>query len=67
MAMIEGNPFDAMRSAVSQARAINRAVDDSANSMAMLLKGRLRHVGESALKDLKRELRDFNIHTGRWK
>ena len=61
------NPFDEMLRAVQVARQVNRAVDIQANAMADLLKGRLRHVSDWNLKQLKRELRDFNIHTGRWK
>ena len=60
------NPFDAMRAAVNEARELNRAVDAQANALADLLEGRLQHVSNSRLARLKRELRDFNIHTGRW-
>jgi hypothetical protein len=60
------NPHDLMRAAVQQARSTMTAADNAANSMADLLKGRLKHVSFYHLKELKRELRNFNIHTGRW-
>lgn len=56
-----------MRVALQQARAVNTAADNSANAMAELLDGRLAHVSGHRLARLKRQLRDFNIHTQRWK
>ncbi len=64
---MSGNPFDALRQAVAEARQMNSAVDRQADSLAELLDGRLRHVSGYRLEKLKRQLRDFNIHTGRWK
>lgn len=61
------NAFDEMSRAVQQARDIDRAVDSQLNSMADLLRGRLRKVGPDYLAELKRELRDFNMQTRRWK
>lgn len=61
------NPWDEIRAAVNQARELNRAIDDQANTLADLLAGRLRKVTQYRLAKLKRELRDFNIHTGEWK
>lgn len=61
------NPFDEIEAAVHNARMLNRAVDRQANNLADLLAGRLKNVSEYHLKKLKKELRDFNIHTGRWK
>lgn len=61
------NPFDEIRTAIIQSRELNRAVDANSNLLADLLDGRLRHVGSYKLSRLKRELRDFNIHTGKWK
>ncbi len=61
------NPYDDMRAAVESARATFRAADNAADAMANTLRGRLRHVSGWQLAQLKRELRDFNIHTGRWK
>lgn len=61
------NAFDTMRRALREAELTQAAADEQAAAMASLLVGRLRHCGEYALKRLKRELRDFNIHTGTWK
>lgn len=61
------NAFDTMRQAINDAKEVNRAADSMANSMATILEGRLKHVSSWTLKSLKRELRDFNIHTGHWK
>jgi hypothetical protein len=62
------NQFDAIRYAVQEARDQLRAVDEQAANMAGLLVGRLRRVGrEDYLRELKRELRDFDMTTGKWK
>ncbi len=61
------NPFDEMRAAISNARATLNAADESAKTMAVLLKGRLRKVSPWVLADLKRELSEFNAHTKEWK
>lgn len=61
------NAFDTMRTALSEARAALGAADHYARQMAWLLDGRLRQVDANTLKNLKRQLRDFNIHTGDWK
>ena len=53
--------------AENEARAVIRAVDSACNGMAGLLTGRLRSVPSWRLKELKKELRDFNMHTGVWK
>ena len=43
--------------------------DELIRCVANLLRGRLRssNVNSTALRDLKRELRNFNMHTGTWK
>lgn len=61
------NAYDTMRNAIAQAKEVNRAADDSANAMADLLDGRLKRVSRYRLARLKKQLRDFNIHTGLWK
>ena len=58
--------FDAAR-AVSDAEGTLRAADAQAERMAGLLIGRLRKISAWRLKQLKRELREFNIQTGKWK
>lgn len=59
--------LDDMLAAVRQARDTLSGVDGVAHALSKLLVGRLRHCDEYELKQLKRELRNFNIHTGRWK
>lgn len=63
------NAWDQMREAVSEAKAAIKASDSYVQSMAEMIAGRLRQstTAGSTLALLKRELRDFNIHTQRWK
>ncbi len=61
------NAWDAMRRALDEARNTISAADNAADAMAKMLRGRLRHVNSWVLEDLKRELRDFNMHTKEWK
>lgn len=61
------NKFDEMSAALTEAETTIRAADNVANRMAYMLRGRLRRVGVGPLKDLKKELRGFNAHTGTWK
>ena len=42
------------------------AADDVAREIAPILIRRLRKCDSNTLKMLKRELRDFNIHTEKW-
>lgn len=65
--MIVENPWDTMRTAINEANAVQRAVDDHANRMAALLVGRLRKVDRYTLKALKHELQKFDSTTKRWK
>lgn len=62
------NAWDVMRASIQQAQSTLRAVDAYANSMADVIVGRLRKVDDAdTLRALKRELRDFDMVTGRWK
>ena len=62
------NPFDEIRRAVSEASQQLRAADEVATDLARLLDGRLRRVTSTyVLSRLKEQLRDFNMHTGKWK
>lgn len=62
------NIFDEMRNAVAEARNTLSAADNISNSMACLLEGRMRKVwNKEALCAIKKELRDYNIHTREWK
>jgi len=58
-----------MKEAVREAEQTLRAADNVADSIAYLLKHRLRSGGVScsALTALKKELANFNMHTGCWK
>ena len=59
--------WDDFRSAYSTARATMDQADSVANSMAGMLVGRLHKCSGYTLAKLKRELRDFNIQTHKWK
>ena len=63
------NKFDLMREAISEAEHTIRAAESKTEWMADILShnGRLRSVSPSVLRRLKRELANFNMHTGRWK
>jgi hypothetical protein len=61
------NPFDEIRSAMSQAKAQLRAADSVANDMAELLIGRLENVSVWRLAKLKKELSRFDAHRKVWK
>lgn len=56
-----------MRNEISAARRTLENADRVTASIAYLLEGRLRHVDSWTLASLKKELRDFNAHTGVWK
>ena len=61
--------FEEMAEAIAEAEMTIRRGDRHVAAMASLVRGRLRSGGVSTwvLEELKRELRDFNIHTGSWK
>lgn len=61
------NKFDEMRQAVQEAEYTLRAADNVTAQMGRLIQSRLRQCDTSTLEEMKRELRDFNIHTGQWK
>lgn len=62
-------PWDALRAGVQDAKQTIQRTDNFVGEMAEIIAGRLRkgRVSASVLGQLKRELRDFNIHTGKWK
>jgi hypothetical protein len=64
--MIE-NPWDDIRAALAATRETDMAVRNNAKAMGDLLVGKLRHVSNDTAARMKRELADFNIHTGKWK
>ena len=61
------NPWDDLRAGLEQARDIDRAVAQYASAMARLLVGKLHKVDVILAAQLKRELRDFDMHRGTWK
>ena len=61
--------FDEMTEAVEEAERTIRMADIATRKVAKLIIGRLRSIKTPSwvLAELKRELRDYNIHTGQWK
>ena len=59
--------FGDMSSAIREAEETQRLADQYASRMVRFIVGRLRRVDSSELNALKRELRDWNTHTGDWK
>lgn len=59
--------FGDMKNAMEEARIVQRRADSVASTMAELLVGRLRNVNAWTLRKLKRELRDYNPHTQKWR
>lgn len=58
-----------MENAVDDARRTLAMADKAAGRMASMLRHRLRtsNIPSYILKDLKKELANFNMHTGEWK
>lgn len=56
-----------MRREINEAGQVLKNADEVANSIANILPGRLRHVSSYTLAKLKKELKDYNAHTGQWK
>ena len=59
--------IDEMNQAIRDAQNKLEIAEIASTKMAGILRGRLRNVSPYILKSLKRELRDFNIATGKWK
>ena len=61
--------FEPASKAVDDAKLTIKTADTAVGNMAKMIVGRLRvsGVSHSVLCDLKRELRDYNIQTRRWK
>ena len=58
-----------MEQALEDARITMARADAVAGQLARILRGRLRNanIPSYILKDLKKELANFNMHTGEWK
>ncbi|MGH8171820.1 MAG: hypothetical protein ACREPX_01655 [Rhodanobacteraceae bacterium] len=61
------NAFDEVMDATAAAIQQIHAVEQNSDAMARLISGRLRHVNENTLRALKRQLREFDSVTGKWK
>jgi hypothetical protein len=63
------NAWDTLRDVLAQARDIDNAISSHAERMAEMLNrpGNLRRVSAYELKKMKRQLRDFDMTTGKWK
>lgn len=61
------NAFDELTQALQVAREVERASSKNAEAMAALLQGNLKSVSQYRLRALKKELDNYNMHTGRWK
>lgn len=59
--------WDDFFKAVQEAENTLRQADQAANKMAQMLRGRLRKVDSRYLKELKRELQDFDAAKKQWK
>jgi len=59
--------YDEMISAVQDAEFTINVAKKAARRIAVLLPGNLREVDWQTLAALKKELRNFNIHTCEWK
>lgn len=56
-----------MEKSISEANYVLKYADKVAAQIGRLLIGRLKHCSNHTLKALKKELRDYNMHTGEWK
>jgi hypothetical protein len=66
------NKWDTMRTAYKEAETTIKAADFMIADMAEMIVGRLKQIDNTywngtVLSKLKRELRDFNIQTKRWR
>ena len=61
--------WDEMNAALKDAEITIRQAEVRINDMARIVAGRLRLAGVSSyyLYKLKKELKNYNIHTGQWK
>lgn len=63
------NAYDQVREMVVEVRRLSSALNENASLMAEIIAsdGNLRRVRSYTLKKLKKQLNDYNMHTGRWK
>jgi len=58
---------DLLQKRINEAKALEREAGYVANELADLLQGNLKRVSKYRLEKLKKELANYNMHTGRWK
>lgn len=61
------NIYDEVRGIIQQHRDLERAVDENAYGLGELLKNNLRRLRPSQLRQIKAQLRNFDMTTGTWK
>ena len=61
------NPWDELTAALQAAQEVNNAVRSHRDSMLRILDGNLKGASVYYLDKIKRQLRDYNIRTGKWK
>lgn len=61
------NAWDELRTALNQHRDLTRAMQSNAAQMARMLVGNLRHADSGELRQLKKELEDFDARTSKWR
>ena len=61
--------FDVMNAGIEDAKLTLQRADRVTGTMASIIRGRLRqgNIPSYVLADLKRELNNYNMHTGKWK
>jgi len=59
--------YQEMDKAIREAEAVLNIADCYVNQMARFVVKRLRRVNTNTLRDIKRELKNFNSNTGEWK
>jgi hypothetical protein len=58
---------DDLRAALRQMRQLQVAADSCVSEAAAILQGRMHHLSPYTLRQLKKELERYNMHTGRWR
>jgi len=58
--------YDEAIEAINDARRTLNKADELVRNLGNLMPGRLKLMNYSTLKKLKRELKNFNMHTGQW-
>ena len=59
--------YENLDALILEQRRLKNAVLKNAELMTLLISGDLRNLSAYPLRKLKKELKNYNIHTGRWK